>query len=351
MKDKKTVRECAVGVGLSEELVAELGETLDALEADGRAELVREGVDPSGIRALRQVRLRYEDAESSFVVDFADHAGIVAAFEESYRRRYGVVAPEKGHIVNAVTVEVTGRPKGALLETVKTVIYAVLIALGVRTLAYEPFNIPSDSMMPTLLTGDYLFVSKFSYGYSRHSIPLSPPLFSGRLFFAQPERGDVAVFKLPRDNRTDYIKRIVGLPGDKIQVKGGLLYIDGRPVERRRVQDPVTRDQDGRGVPRMQYIEILPNGRYHPIIELTDEGALDNTPVFTVPEGHYFVMGDNRDNSLDSRVPSQVGFVPAENLVGRADILFFSTNGSAQIWEFWKWPAAIRFSRLFRTIG
>ncbi|MEE9250908.1 MAG: S26 family signal peptidase, partial [Alphaproteobacteria bacterium] len=169
MEDKKTIRECAVGVDLSEEIVAELGETLDALEADGRAELVRQGVDPSRIRVLRQIHLRYEDVDSSFVVDFADHEEIVAAFEESYRRRYGVVAPEKRHIVNAVTVEVTGSPKSALLETVKTVVYAVLIALGVRTVAYEPFNIPSGSMMPTLLTGDYLFVSKFSYGYSRHS--------------------------------------------------------------------------------------------------------------------------------------------------------------------------------------
>ncbi len=348
MTDKRAIRECAVDAALSKELVAELEEELDALEADGRAELVRQGVEPSRVRARRNVHLRYEDADVSFVVDFADHEGIVAAFEESYRRRYGVVAPEKRQIVNTVTVEVTGRVKSALRETVMTVIYAVLIALAVRTLAYEPFNIPSGSMMPTLLVGDYLFVSKFSYGYSRHSFPFSPPLFAGRFLFSQPERGDVAVFKLPRDNETDYIKRIVGLPGDKIQVKGGVLYIDGRAVDRRQIQDYVTRDQNGRTKQLTQYREILPNGRPHLIIEQSDRELHDNTPVFTVPAGHYFVMGDNRDNSSDSRV---IGFVPAENLVGRADFLFFSSNGSAQIWEFWKWPGAIRFSRLFRTIG
>ncbi len=240
--------------------------------------------------------------------------------------------------------------KGAW-ETLKTVIYAVAIALAIRTVAFEPFNIPSGSMIPTLLVGDYLFVSKYSYGYSRHSLPLSPPLFSGRLLMSSPERGDVAVFKLPRDDRTDYIKRIIGLPGDRIQVRNGRLFLNGAMLARERVEDHVFVDGGGRIRRIAQFVEILPDGRRHRILERSDAADLDNTPVYTVPEGHFFAMGDNRDNSLDSRVLNGVGFVPADNLVGRAEILFFSTNGSASIWEFWRWPSAIRFERLFRLVG
>src|SRR6185369_13264943 len=170
----------------------------------------------------------------------------------------------------------------------------------------------------------------------------------GRIFFREPQRGDVVVFKLPRDNKTDYIKRIIGLPGDHIQVKGGILHINGEPVKRERIEDFVDRDS-GAAVRIAQYIETLPNGRKHRIIEYTDRGEYDDTPVYVVPAGKYFAMGDNRDNSLDSRVPqdrSGVGFVPAENLVGRAEFLFFSTNGTAHIWEVWKWPTAIRYGRL-----
>jgi signal peptidase I len=247
------------------------------------------------------------------------------------------------------------KKSSGLVETVKTVVYAVVIALFVRTIAFEPFNIPSGSMIPTLLVGDYLFVSKYSYGYSRHSLPLSLGLFSGRIFESTPERGDVAVFKLPSDNKTDYIKRIIGLPGDTIQVRDGRLYINGAILERRRVEDFVYTDEYGRVARMAQFVERLPNGREHRILELTDQGPLDNTPEFKVGNGQYFAMGDNRDNSLDSRVPSDginrgVGLVPAENLVGRAEILFFSTNGEARLWEFWRWPIAIRFGRLFRTV-
>ncbi len=242
------------------------------------------------------------------------------------------------------------RKKSGIWDTLKTIIYAVLIALFVRTLAYEPFNIPSGSMIPTLLVGDYLFVSKFSYGYSRHSLPLSLPIIPGRVFMSPPERGDVAVFKLPSDNTTDYIKRIIGLPGDRIQMRGGRLYINGKQVKRRRVEDFVSTNQFGRITRVAQFIETLPNGRDHRIIELSDRGDLDNTRVYTVPERHYFAMGDNRDNSLDSRVVSGVGFVPVENLVGRADILFFSTNGAARWWEVWRWPGAMRFHRFFQSI-
>jgi signal peptidase I len=250
---------------------------------------------------------------------------------------------------------IENKKSGGLWDTAKTIIYAVLIALFIRTVAYEPFNIPSGSMIPTLLVGDYLFVSKFSYGYSRHSLPLSLPLIPGRIFESAPERGDVAVFKLPSDNRTDYIKRLVGLPGDRIQMIRGRLWINGKMVERRRIEDFVEPAGPGRFVRIAQFIETLPNGREHRILEYGDDRELDNTPVFTVPPGHYFAMGDNRDNSLDSRVPNQpglggVGFVPAVNLVGRAEVLFFSTDGSARFWEVWRWIQAARFTRFFQSV-
>jgi signal peptidase I len=240
---------------------------------------------------------------------------------------------------------------GGVVDTVKTVVYAVLIALVVRTVAYEPFNIPSGSMVPTLLIGDYLFVSKFSYGYSRYSLPFGLPLFPGRIFFHSPERGDVVVFKLPTDNSTDYIKRLIGLPGDRIQMKAGNLYINDQLVPRKRIQDYLYQEGNGAVIPLTQYIETLPNGREHRIIKMGDNGPLDNTQVYNVPPGDYFMMGDNRDNSQDSRVLSAVGYVPAENLIGRAEFIFFSTDGSARLWEFWKWPFAIRYSRLFRGVN
>lgn len=239
---------------------------------------------------------------------------------------------------------------GGFGETLRTIVYAGLIAVLIRTVAYEPFNIPSASMVPTLLIGDYLFVSKFSYGYSHHSLPFSLPLFEGRILERPPQRGDVAVFKLPRDNKTDYIKRIVGLPGDRMQVIGGVLSINGEPVKKQRLDDFIDIDRLGNGTRMTRYRETLPNGKSYVVVEMTDAGPLDNTPVYVVPPDHYFGMGDNRDNSLDSRVLTQVGYIPAENLVGRAEIIFFSSDGSAKLWEVWKWPSAIRFSRLFHVI-
>lgn len=236
--------------------------------------------------------------------------------------------------------------KGGLGETLKTVLYAVLIAMVVRTFGIEPFNIPSGSMIPTLLIGDYLFVSKYSYGYSRYSFPFSLPLFKGRIFFSSPKRGDVAVFKWPRDDKTDYIKRLVGLPGDRIAVRGGVLNINGKPVKLKRV-GVVQTTCGGFPVRAVKYIETLPGGRSHPIYQQNGLGYLNNTPVVVVPKRSYFAMGDNRDCSSDSRVWR---FVPAVNLVGRAEFLFFSVNGSARWYEFWKWPEAIRFSRLFTAI-
>ncbi len=257
---------------------------------------------------------------------------------------------------------------GGWAETARTVIYAVVIAVIVRTFFIEPFNIPSGSMIPTLLVGDYLFVSKYSYGYSKHSFPFSLGFFSGRILFHEPKRGDVAVFKYPGDqgqgyNRTDYIKRLVGLPGDRIQVINGILNINGKPVERMRIGDY---SFGANGIRKgILYNEVLPNGRVHEIVEMNDNGSSDNTPEFLVPAGHYFAMGDNRDDSADSRTRllvhdgygasherDQLGwYVPAENLVGRAEFIFFSHDPSAAGWtEPWKWPAAIRLSRFFMAI-
>jgi len=244
--------------------------------------------------------------------------------------------------------------KESWAETFRTVIYAVLIALGIRTVAYEPFNIPSESMLPTLLVGDYLFVSKYAYGYSKHSLPFSLPLFDGRIFESPVERGDVVVFKLPSDNSTDYIKRIVGLPGDNLQVRKGVLYINNNAVPKTEAEKFPYPDGRGNVFRLPQYQETLPNGVKHKTLDLIKGNDLDQTRVFTVPEGFYFAMGDNRDNSIDSRVAQTqggVGLIPAENLVGRAEVLFFSTNGEAAWWEVWRWPWAIRYARLFTAIN
>ncbi|ONH88067.1 signal peptidase [Thalassospira sp. MCCC 1A02803] len=238
---------------------------------------------------------------------------------------------------------------GGLLDTLKTVFWAIVIALMVRTFAFEPFNIPSGSMIPTLLVGDYLFVSKFSYGYSKHSMPFSLPIIPGRVFESEPERGDVVVFKLPSDTSQDYIKRVIGLPGDTVQVKEGRLYINNKMIERERIEDYILTDGGGRSAAVPQYIETLPNGRVHRILEMFgDQGPSDNTEAFTVPEGHFFMMGDNRDNSADSRAfPSRFRFVPIENLVGRAEFLFYSKDSSKPVYDL----GSIRFDRLFQGVN
>ena len=229
-------------------------------------------------------------------------------------------------------------------EFVKTILIAGALALGFRSLLFEPFNIPSGSMIPTLLVGDYLFVSKYSYGYSRYSFPFGVAPFDGRIFESQPERGDVAVFRQPKNETVAFIKRIVGLPGDRIQVTDGVLRINDVPVIRSKKGFATA--TDGYNVIKfVVYEETLPNGRSYVIQERSDNDMLDNTSVYEVPPGHYFMMGDNRDNSRDSRAAS-VGMVPAENLIGRAERLFFSHNGSASLWQIWKWPFAIRYGRL-----
>ncbi len=244
------------------------------------------------------------------------------------------------------------KKQSSFSEIVKTVVYALLIALFVRTFAFEAFNIPSGSMLSTLYIGDYLFVSKYSYGYSKHSVPFSLGPWSGRFFESIPERGDVVVFRKLPENKEDYIKRLIGLPGDRIQVKDGILHINGAPVKRERSGTFVEySDKQGNVSQAPQYVETLPEGRQHLIIEIQgDNGPADNTKEYVVPAGHYFMMGDNRDNSQDSRFLDVVGYVPAEALVGKAQFIFFSTNGDAAWWQIWKWPWAIRYSRLFQSI-
>jgi signal peptidase I len=236
---------------------------------------------------------------------------------------------------------------GGVWETVKVIIQALLIALVFRTFLYHPFNIPSGSMVPTLLVGDYLFVSKFSYGYSQYSFPVTLPFIEGRFWGAEPERGDVAVFRLPRDPETDYIKRVIGLPGDRIQMRQGVLHINGEAVPRERVEDYVGENAFGQRVAIRQFRETLPNGVSYMTLDLTDNSEMDNTDVYEVPPGHYFMMGDNRDNSTDSRFLQLVGFVPEENLVGRAEVIFFSVDEGTAAWAVWQWPWTLRFERFF----
>jgi signal peptidase I len=239
------------------------------------------------------------------------------------------------------------RQEGGLAETARVIVQALLIALVFRTLLFQPFSIPSGSMKGTLLVGDYLFVSQFSYGYSHYSLPLSPPLFSGRIMASPPQRGDVVVFRLPKDDSIDYIKRVIGLPGDHIQMIDGLLHINGVPVKRERVADFID-DENGAAVRRWR--ETLPNGVSYDTLDLQDNGPLDSTDEYIVPPAHYFMMGDNRDNSIDSRVPSGVGYVPFENLVGKAQIIFFSIGDGEPAWHIWSWPWAVRWTRLFTLV-
>jgi signal peptidase I len=271
----------------------------------------------------------------------------------------GVVTQMSEKSVKPAEAGVTpARKEEGWWETIKVIVEALLIALVVRTLLFQPFNIPSGSLVPTLLVGDYLFVSKYAYGYSHFSLPgfldLFPQAMPGRIFASPPKRGDIIVFKLPSDNSTDYIKRLIGLPGDTIQVIHGRLFVNGHECPREQIAPYATVNHFGRPEEAPRYIETLPNGVKHRIIQIDgDNGTFDNTGVYTVPPGHYFMMGDNRDNSSDSRLPSDeggVGYVPFVNLIGRAEIIFFSISGDTPAWEVWRWPWDVRWSRIFQRV-
>jgi signal peptidase I len=235
-------------------------------------------------------------------------------------------------------------------EGARSFIYALLFALLFRSVAYEPFHIPSGSMLNTLQVGDYIFVSKLSYGYSHYSFPFSLDIFDGRLFSTAPKRGDVAVFRLPTNPKIDYIKRVMGLPGDSIAVRNGVVIINGKPVDLARVEDARFADGLGNIASIAQYEETLPNGVKHKILDETHYGEVDHYGPVTVPDGHYFMMGDNRDNSIDSRYGDVVGFVPFENFIGKAQVIAFSYEADASLWKFWQWDKAFRSGRFWQEI-
>ncbi len=229
----------------------------------------------------------------------------------------------------------------------QTLLLALIFAGIVRSFFFEPFHIPSSSMKPGLLIGDYIFVAKYSYGYSRYSFPFGINFFSGRIGKTEPKRGDVVVFRLPSQPTVNYVKRIIGLPGDRIQVQDGVVYINGKEISK--TADGVFFDEDAIIKGKIaQFIESLPEGKSFKTLDQFTDSPQDNTGIYEVPEGHYFMMGDNRDNSQDSRFLEQVGYVPEENLVGRATIIFFSN--SKPTWQFWNWPTSIRFSRIFKKV-
>jgi len=238
--------------------------------------------------------------------------------------------------------------KNNFFSNIKSVIIAVFIALLIRSFLAEPFNIPSGSMKPNLLVGDFIFVSKWSYGYSKYSLPFSIPLIPNKIFSRIPERGDVVVFKTPEDNRTDYIKRVIGLPGDKIKILNGQIIINDKKILRKKTNDFIDNDKNTSLKRVRKYMEYFDELNFE-VLDIMDNGIVDNTELFIVPEGHFFVMGDNRDNSQDSRFKQIVGFIPLDNLVGKARFIFFSLENSRFL-QLWKWPKAIRGKRIFKII-
>ena len=240
--------------------------------------------------------------------------------------------------------------KNFLFDNAKTLFYALIIAVFIRSIIIQPFYIPSSSMEPNLLVGDRLFVTKYSFGYSKHSFPFSPPIFKGRIFFNEPKRGDVVVFKTPADNRTDYIKRLIGIPGDKIQFINSELYINNNLIFRNKTSDNDKIFCGKKRVDVFSFKEKLPNGYDYKTVYFKN-GSFQNSDIFVVPKDSYFFLGDNRDCSKDSRYLSSVGYVHKDNLVGKAQFIFFSSDRSfGSIFYFWKWKQSIRFDRFFKKI-
>lgn len=253
--------------------------------------------------------------------------------------------------------------KATRFEGLRSFTYALIVALIFRSFAFEPFHIPSGSMLTTLFEGDYIFVSKYSYGYSNYSFPFSPDIINGREGGSLPKRGDVAVFRLPTDTSIDYIKRVMGLPGDTVEVRDGVVWINHKPLDLKRLPDATFEDISGNVVSVAAYEETLPEGKKHLILDANRYGDVDNFGPVTVPAGHYFMMGDNRDNSVDSRygdsalglhTPPEgmmgVGFVPLENFIGRAEVIAFSFKPTSMFFKFWEWPESFRQGRFWRDI-
>ena len=241
--------------------------------------------------------------------------------------------------------------KNFFIENIKTLFYALIIAIIIRSLLIQPFYIPSSSMEPNLLVGDRLFVTKYSYGYSKHSFPFSPPIFKGRIISNKPKRGDVVVFKTPADNRTDYIKRLIGLPGDRVQFIDSNLYINNSEIIKSRISKSDKIYCGKKNINVFTFEELLPNGKKHNTVYLKNY-SFQNSDLFIIPEDHYFFLGDNRDCSKDSRFLTSVGYVHKDNLIGKAQFIFFSSDKSiGSIFSFWKWNKSIRFNRFFKKIN
>tara|TARA_Y100000590_G_scaffold105796_1_gene120396 strand:+ start:7023 stop:7757 length:735 start_codon:yes stop_codon:yes gene_type:complete len=241
--------------------------------------------------------------------------------------------------------------KSTIIDNIKTLIYALIIAIIIRSLLIQPFYIPSSSMELNLLVGDRLFVTKYSYGYSKHSFPFSPPILKDRVFEKTPNRGDIVVFKTPSDNRTDYIKRLIGLPGDTIQFIDGNLYINNNQVFRTLISNSHTLYCGNQEISVSIYEEKLPNNKSYKVSYRNDI-SFQNSDKYKVPENYYFFLGDNRDCSKDSRFLSEVGYVHKNNLVGKAQLLFFSSNSrEGSIFQLWKWPNILRYERFFKSLN
>ena len=239
--------------------------------------------------------------------------------------------------------------KNEIWETVVVLFQALLIALVFRTFLFQPFSIPTASLQSNVMIGDYILASKYTYGYSKYSFPFDAGPFGGRIFGRAPEPGEIAVFR-PVPQTVDYVKRVIGVPGDEIQMKNGVLHINGTAVKKEKLGTVIDVDSNGVALEMTQYQETLPNGVSYIVQEYSDDRQFDNTGLYKVPDGHYFMMGDNRDRSLDSRALSVVGYVPLENFIGKAEVRFFSIKDNISPWQIWRWPGNVRLDRMFQSV-